>query len=146
MKQDSMQCIRYSLQNTYSIVAVSDWEPYCRQHLATRRYIKYYTSNSVNYIAECAYLNVAWVLGIDRVNGQSTYETIGIVANSNCRPPLRKPEGLYESVECDHNVSSWVWRRGGGRVVGHALLWLIRHLGSSHNYTYFIFLFFPRTQ
>ena len=60
----------------------------------------------MKYIAECAYVNVANVLGIIIIHCQSTYKTIDIVANSYCRPLLRKPGGVYyESLECEHRAS-----------------------------------------
>ena len=42
-------------------------------------------NDSVKYIAECAYVNLTSVLGINRVHCQSTYGTIGrpAVANTN---------------------------------------------------------------
>ena len=45
------------------------------------------------------------VLGMNRVNCQSTYRTIGIFANSICRPLLQKPRRLYESVEGEHQAA-----------------------------------------
>ena len=59
------------------------------------------------YIAECTYLNVASVLGINGVHCQFTYGTIGgpIIANSYCRVLLRKRGGLYELVEYEHRAA-----------------------------------------
>ena len=62
----------------------------------------------IKYIAERAYVNVASVSGINRVQCQSSYGTIGIVASSYCRPLLRKPgfgdaevDGLLGMFCCD---------------------------------------------
>ena len=82
-----------------------------KQH--TSRYIKFYNSllmsdnDSVKYIAECAYVNVTSVLGINRVNCQSTYGTIGRpdVANTNYKPLLRKPGSIHESLECENRAT-----------------------------------------
>ena len=82
-----------------------------KQH--TSRYIKFYNSllmsdnDSVKYIAECAYVNVTSVLGINRVHCQSSYGTIvrPIVANSNYSPLLRKHGIVHESLECDHRAA-----------------------------------------
>ena len=82
-----------------------------KQH--TSRYIKFYNSllmsdnDSVKYIAECAYVNVASVLGINRVHCQSTYGTISrpAVANTNYRPLLRKPGSIHESLECENRAA-----------------------------------------
>ena len=45
------------------------------------------------------------MLGINIIHCQSTYKTIDIVANSYCRPLLRKPGSVYESLECEQRVS-----------------------------------------
>ena len=82
-----------------------------KQH--TSRYIKFYNSllmsdnDSVKYIAECAYVNVTSVLGINRVHCQSTYGTISrpAVANTNYRPLLRKPGSIHESLECENRAA-----------------------------------------
>ena len=76
-------------------------------------YIKFYNSllmsdnDNVKYIAECAYVNVTSVLGINRVHCQSTYGTIGrpAVANTNYRPLLRKPGSIHESLECENRTA-----------------------------------------
>ena len=54
-------------------------------------------NDSVKYIAECAYVNVTSVLGINRVHCQSTYGTIGrpAVTNTDYRPLLV----CYENLE-----------------------------------------------
>ena len=59
----------------------------------------------MKYIAECAYVNIANVLGINIIHCQPTYKTIDIIANSYCRALLRKPGGVYESLECEHRAS-----------------------------------------
>ena len=60
-----------------------------------------YDNASVKYIAECAYVNVASVLGINRVHCQST----GIVANTNYRPLLRKPGSVHESLKFENRTA-----------------------------------------
>ena len=86
--------------NTALLPYVIENPSFRKQH--TSRYIKFYNSllmsdnDSVKYIAECAYVNVTSVLGINRVHCQSTYGTIGrpAVANTNYRPLLRKPGSM----------------------------------------------------
>ena len=48
------------------------------------------------------------MLVINTVHCYPTCGTIGIVANSNCRPLLRQHGGLYESVECEHQAEQIV--------------------------------------
>ena len=61
-----------------------------------------------------------------------------IVSNSNYRPLLRKPGSLHESLECENRAAQITQPigvkegtvllpgfdddRGGGRIIGHALL------------------------
>ena len=41
----------------------------------------------------------------NQLSSLSIHLYIGIVADSYCRPLLRKPGGLYESVECEHRAA-----------------------------------------